>query len=72
MIEQSTQGEKSDQAIAQAARAWAVELEQALDGVAERDGLVLFPAEVVAAGAQPWPDNAGCAGDESRRGKTGT
>ena len=54
MIEQSTQGEKSDQAIAEAARAWAVELEKALDEVAERDGVVLFPAEVVAAGAPDY------------------
>ena len=56
MIEQSTQGEKSDQAIGEAARAWAVQLEKALDEVAERDGVVLFPAEVVAAGA---PDYTG-------------
>ena len=54
MIEQSTRGENSDQAIAEAARAWAVELEKALDGIAERDSVVLFPAEVVAAGAPDY------------------
>ena len=54
MIEQSTQGEKSDQAIAEAARAWAVALEMALDGVAARQRVVLFPAEVVAAGAPDY------------------
>ena len=42
--------------VATSARAWAVELERALHRVAERHGVVLLPAEVVAAGA---PDYTG-------------
>ena len=56
MVQQTVHGEESEQAIAEAARAWAVELEKALDGVAERHGVVLLPAEVVLAGA---PDYTG-------------
>ena len=51
MVERTVHGEASEQAIAEAARAWAVGLEWALDSVAEREGVVLVPAEAVAAGA---------------------
>ena len=56
MVQQAVHGEESEQAIAEAARAWAVELEKALDGVAERHGVVLFPAEVVLVGAPDYTD----------------
>ena len=56
MVQQTVHGEESEQAIAEAARAWAVELEKALDDVAERHGVVLLPAEVVLAGT---PDYTG-------------
>ena len=56
MLQQTIHGKESEQAIAEAARVWAVELESALDGVAERHGVVLLPAEVVLAGA---PDYTG-------------
>ena len=51
MVERTVHGEASGEAIAEAARAWAVGLEWALDRVAEREGVVLVPAEAVAAGA---------------------
>ena len=51
MVERTVQGEASGEAVAEAARVWAVGLEWALDRVAEREGVVLVPAEVVAAGA---------------------
>ena len=56
MIERTVQGEASGQAVAAATRAWAVGLEWALDSVAEYEGVVLVPAEMVAAGA---PDYTG-------------
>ena len=56
MVRQTVHGEESEQAIAEAARVWAVDLEKALDGVAERHGVLLLPAEVVLAGA---PDYTG-------------
>ena len=51
MVERTVQGEASGEEMAEAARVWAVGLEWALDRVAEREGVVLVPAEVVAAGA---------------------
>ena len=56
MVRQTVHGEESEQAIAEAARAWAVELEKALDDVAERHDVVLFPAEVVLVGAPDYTD----------------
>ena len=46
----------SDEDMAESARNWAMDLERALYRVAERHGVVLLPAEVVAAGA---PDYTG-------------
>ena len=46
----------SDEDLAASARAWAVDLERALYRVADRHGIVLLPAEMVAAGA---PDYTG-------------
>ena len=46
----------SDEDVAASARAWAEDLERALHRVAERHGVVLLPADMVAAGA---PDYTG-------------
>ena len=56
MVRQTVHGEESEQAIAEATRAWAVELEKALDVVAERHDVVLLPAEVVLVGAPDYTD----------------
>ena len=55
-IGQVSRMDASDEDVAASARAWAEDLERALDRVAERHGVVLLPAEVVAAGA---PDYTG-------------
>ena len=56
MVERTVHGEASDQAIAETARVWATDLQEALDRVADRHGVVLVPAEVVLVGA---PDYTG-------------
>ena len=77
MLQQTIHGEESEQAIREAARAWAVELESALDNVAERHDVVLFPAEVVIAGAPDYTGRVreamaepGAAADEHGAGQT--
>ena len=54
MVERTVHGEASDQAIAGTARVWAAELQEALERVADRHGVVLVPAEVVLAGAPDY------------------
>ena len=56
MVERTVHGDASDQAVAETARVWAEDLQEALDRVADRHGVVLVPAEVVLAGA---PDYTG-------------
>ena len=55
-VGQVSRMDASDEDVAASARAWAEDLERALHRVAERHGVVLLPAEVVAAGA---PDYTG-------------
>ena len=50
----SVRGADSPEASAQAARTWGAGLERALKAVAERHGVVLLPAEAVAAGARDY------------------
>lgn len=45
-----------EQSVSDRTRAWAVGLEAALAGVAEERGVVLLPAEAVAAGAPDYTD----------------
>ena len=53
-LSDAVRGAESPEATAEAARAWGTQLEAALDGVAERHGVVLFPAHAVAAGARDY------------------
>ena len=55
-VGQASRMDASDEDVAASARAWAQDLELALYRVAERHGVVLLPAEAVAAGA---PDYTG-------------
>ncbi len=57
LVERTIEAEGSDRTIAHAARSWAIELERALNGVAQRHRVVLFPAEAVAAGATDYTDD---------------
>ena len=54
MVERTVHGGASDQAIAGTARVWAEDLQEALDRVGDRYGVVLVPAEVVLAGAPDY------------------
>ena len=55
-VGQVSRMEAPDEDVAASTRAWAEDLERALQRVAQRHGVVLVPAEVVAAGA---PDYTG-------------
>lgn len=52
----AVRGADSPEASAQAARTWGVELERALEAVAERHGVALLPTEAVATGARDYTD----------------
>ena len=52
----SVRGADAPEAAAQAARTWGAALENALESVAERHGVVLLPAEAVVAGASDYTD----------------
>ena len=79
MIERTIQADESDHAIAEAARLWAMDLEHALDAVAQRHGVVLLSVEAVTAGAPDYTDrvreamlarqktHAGLVAEEERR-----
>ena len=53
-LAEAVRGADSPEATAEAARAWGTELETALNEVARRHGVVLFPAHAVAAGARDY------------------
>ena len=53
-LSEAVRGADSPEATAEAARVWGMQLEAALEAVAKRNGVVLFPAHAVAAGAQDY------------------
>lgn len=53
-VSRSVQEESSMDAAAEGARDWAADLQDALDAVAHRHGVVLLPSQMVAAGAADY------------------
>lgn len=53
-LSEAVHGADTPEAAAEAARVWGTQLEAALEAVARRHGVVLFPAHAVAAGAQDY------------------